>query len=110
MKRALLLLAAVLVLAFVVRTGFFVVERGEAAVVIRSGQPSRVVERPGLYTKAPLPLQAVTRFDTRLRVWESGPQECATADSSAVVLTVYAAWRISDVRTFAEACGTAERA
>jgi len=109
-KRALLLLAAVLVLAFVVRTGFFVVERGEAAVVTRFGQPSRVVERPGLYTKAPLPLQSVTRFDTRLRVWESGPQECATADSSAVVLTVYAAWRISDVRTFAEAGGSSERA
>jgi membrane protease subunit HflC len=109
-KRALLLLAAVLVLAFVVRTGFFVVERGEAAIVTRFGEPTRVVERPGLYTKAPLPVQSVMRFDTRLRVWESGPRECATADSSAVVLSVYAAWRIGDVRTFAETCGTPERA
>lgn len=110
MKRVILISAAALVLALVARTGFFIVDRGEAAVVTQFGKPVRVVEGPGVYVKAPLPVQGVRSYDLRLRVWDSEPREYATSDSAAIVLTVYAAWRILDARTFAETCGVTERA
>lgn len=110
MKRVILISAAALVLALVVRTGFFVVDRGEAAIVTQFGKPVRVVDGPGVYVKAPLPVQDVRSFDRRLRVWDSEPREYATSDSATVVLTVYAAWRIQDARTFAEVCWVRERA
>jgi membrane protease subunit HflC len=109
-KRVIIISAAALVLALVLKTGFFIVDRGEAAVVTQFGKPVRVVDGPGVYAKAPLPVQSVRLFDRRLRVWDSEPREYATSDSSSVVLTVYAAWRIEDARAFAEACGVKERA
>ncbi len=110
MKRVILVLAALFVLALIVKTGFFVVDRGEAAVVTQFGKPVRVVDAPGVYLKAPLPVQAVRSYDQRLRVWDSEAREYATSDSATVVLTTYAAWRIRDARAFAETCGTKERA
>jgi modulator of FtsH protease HflC len=110
MKRVIILSAAALVFALIVKSGFFVVDRGEAAVVSQFGKPVRVVEGPGVYVKAPLPVQGVRSYDRRLRVWDSEPREYATSDSASVVLTVYAAWKIQDPRTFAEVCGERERA
>jgi modulator of FtsH protease HflC len=109
-KRTILILAAALVLALVLKTGFFIVDRGEAAVVTQFGKPVRVVDGPGVYVKAPLPVQSVHSYDRRLRVWDSEPREYATSDSATVVLTVYAAWRIRDARAFAQVCGVKERA
>jgi len=109
-KRVILVLAALFVLALVVKTGFFVVDRGEAAAVTQFGKPVRVVDGPGVYLKAPLPVQVVRSYDQRLRVWDSEAREYATSDSATVVLTTYAAWRIRDARAFAETCGTKERA
>jgi len=101
-KRVILVLAALFVLALIVKTGFFVVDRGEAAVVTQFGKPVRVVDGPGVYLKAPLPVQVVRSYDQRLRVWDSEAREYATSDSATVVLTTYAAWRIRDARAFAE--------
>lgn len=110
MKSVFIICAAALVLAFVAKTGFFIVDRGQAAVVTQFGKTVRVVDGPGVYVKAPLSVQGVRSFDRRLRVWDSRPREYATSDSATVVLTVYAAWRIRDARTFAETCGERERA
>ncbi|MBM3307635.1 MAG: hypothetical protein FJY74_04865 [Candidatus Eisenbacteria bacterium] len=110
MRRAVLILAGVLALVYVAATGLYVVDHGGAALVTQLGKPVRVVEEPGLHFKMPAPVQSVQAFDRRLRVWDSEPIECATADSAAVVLSVYAAWRVGDTRAFAAECGTPERA
>lgn len=109
-QRMLALVIAAVVAVLLLKTCFFVVDRGEAAVVAEFGKPVRVVDGPGLYVKAPAPLQSVRTLDCRLNVWTSEPTEYVTADTASVVLSVYVAWRISDAGTFVLAAGTKERA
>ena len=90
-------------------TGFSVPE-GEAALVVRFGDPTRVIDEPGLHWKAPWPVDEVVAVDLRRRTFESGHAEMLTRDRKNVVLVGFAIWRVSDPLAFHRSIGTIDNA
>jgi len=90
-------------------TGFSV-GAGEAALVVRFGDPTRVVDAPGLHWKAPWPIDEVVRVDLRRRTFETGHAEMLTRDRKNVVLVGFAIWRVADPLAFHRSIGTIDNA
>ncbi len=93
----------VLTVVFVAVAGWlstFVVDAGEVAVVTQFGKPVRVVSAPGLYVKAPSPVQTVVRYDARLFVLVPPPAEFLTLEKKNVVASGFIVWRVADARRF----------
>jgi membrane protease subunit HflC len=55
---------------------------------------------PGLYLKAPWPIQKVYKYSRKIQILEDRAEELQTADGKAIVLTLYLAWRIDDAHQF----------
>ncbi|MFH1467491.1 MAG: protease modulator HflC [Pseudomonadota bacterium] len=81
----------------------YTVDARELAVVLSFGAPVRTVDAPGLYLKAPWPLQEVVRFDRRARVLAVPPSEVLTQDKKNLVVEAYTLWRVKDPQRFLEA-------
>lgn len=78
-----------------------------------SGQPTdpgSLITEPGLYFKAPWPIQRVYDYSTQLQLLEDRPQEIQTADGYAVIMKMYLAWRIEDPYAFFRSLQTVEEA
>lgn len=95
-------MAAIIVIAVVARTGVFVVDEAQIAIVTQFGQPVRVIETAGLHWKIPQPVQSARFFDKRLLVYDPKPTEFLTNDKKNVVVDAFVAWRISDAKRFLE--------
>ena len=65
MNRILALVIGLVVAAFIVRAGTFIVDQRQSAIVFQLGQITRVVTEPGLYFRIPL-LQNVEYQDKRI--------------------------------------------
>ena len=103
MKRRRFYLLGVAIVALVIaRTGTFVVDETQTAIVTQLGDPVRVVTESGLHWKIPQPVQAVRFFDRRLLVYDPKPTEFLTNDKKNIVADAFVAWRIADPRRFLE--------
>jgi membrane protease subunit HflC len=103
MKRNLItvLIAAVLVVVFVLLLFTFQVRQSEVAVLTTFGKPGdKNIDKPNLYFKWPWPIQKVYRFDERVQNFEDKYSENYLADGSIVMSSVYVGWRISDAKEF----------
>jgi modulator of FtsH protease HflC len=105
-----LIVAAVIVLLFLLVQVFFMVREGEVAVRTFLGKPVRAYTESGLYPKKPPPLERVYTFDNRLRTLETSYEETLTEDGKNVLVGMYAAWRIADPIKFLESVGTPDHA
>jgi membrane protease subunit HflC len=101
--RAIVGTAALLAIAFSATA--LVVREGEAVLVTRFGRPVRAATTAGLHWKLPWPIDQVTWFDTRRRVYEGGHTEMLTRDKRNVIVRTFVVWRIADVLAFAQAIG-----
>ena len=90
-------------------TGFSV-PAGESALVVRFGDPTRVIQEPGLYWKAPWPIDQVVSLDLRRRAFETGHAEMLTRDRKNVVLVGFAIWRVADPLVFHRSIGSIDNA
>lgn len=88
----------------------FQIQVGEMAVVTTFGNPTRVIDKAGLYWKAPTPIQKVDRFDVKIQVLESKMEETYTQDGKNIILITSTFWRIKDPLKFFKAVGTKEEA
>jgi membrane protease subunit HflC len=91
---------AVLILIFALLLFLFQVRTSEVVVVTTFGKPSREITEPGLYVKAPWPIQKVHRLDKRTQNFESKFDEALTPDGYNLLVAVYAGWRISEPAAF----------
>lgn len=87
-------------LLVVVFNTFFVVDQREQAIVVRFGEPVRVINAPGrneagLNIKAPF-LEDVVRFDRRNLGQEADQEEVIAADQQRLVVDAFIRYRISD--------------
>jgi membrane protease subunit HflC len=78
---------------------FFTVPQWMQAMVVRLGEPVRVVQEPGLHWKLPL-LEQVTYFDRRLLDYNASPKEILTVDKQQLVVDNFTRWRIVDPLQF----------
>jgi membrane protease subunit HflC len=102
--------AAILILALVVAyASIFTVYQTRQAIVVRLGEPRRVVSEPGLHFKAPF-IESVIHIDKRILDLENPAQEVIASDQKRLVVDAFARYRIIDPLKFYQAVGTVEGA
>ena len=92
--RTRLAIAAVVVLFAIAAASLVQVPSGEALVVTRFGNPARVLMKPGLAWRLPVPLESVIPVDLRLRTTSSGLQDVGTRDGLRIIAQAYVAWQV----------------
>ena len=88
------LVAVLIIVALVVAYGtLFTVYQTRQALVVRLGQPVRVVVDPGLNYKIPL-IDSVINIDKRILDLENPAQEVIASDQKRLVVDAFARYRI----------------
>ncbi len=96
----------VLIVAFVVgSSAFFTVSETDQVLVLRFGEPKRVIQEPGLNVKIPF-FDTATYFDKRLLNFDGDRQEIPTVDQKQLVVDAFARYRIVDPLKFFQTVGT----
>jgi membrane protease subunit HflC len=90
-------------------SALFSVYQTRQALVVRLGQPVRVVTDPGLSWKMPF-IDSVIYVDKRILDLENPPQEIIAADQKRLVVDAFARYRINDPLRFYQAVGSIEGA
>src|SRR5215467_1067111 len=83
-----------ILLAAIAAACIVMVPAGEAGVITRFGNPTRVVTQPGLAWKLPAPIESSIPIDLRLRTTSTGLQDVGTRDGLRVLLQAYVAWQV----------------
>ncbi len=96
------LIAAALIIGY---SSLFTVYQTQQALVIRLGQPVRVVNDPGLNVKAPF-IDSVVYIDKRILDLEAPPQEIIASDQKRLVVDAFARYRIHDPLRFYQTLGS----
>jgi membrane protease subunit HflC len=87
----------------------FTVYQTQQALVVRLGDPVRVVTEPGLHVKLPL-VDSVIPIDKRILDLEAPPQELIASDQKRLVVDAFARYRIQDPLKFYQTVGSQEAA
>jgi len=77
----------------------FIVHQNEQALVLRFGEPKRVVNEPGLNWKVPF-LDTVDFFDKRILDLDTASQEVTASDQKRLVVDAFARYRITNPLLF----------
>ena len=104
-----LVAALVIVLLIVAYGTLFTVYQTRQALVVRLGQPIRVVTLPGLNYKIPL-IDTVIPVDKRILDLENPAQEVIASDQKRLVVDAFARYRITDGLKFFQTIGAIESA
>jgi len=101
----------VLVLAAIVLgySSLFTVYQTQQALVVRLGQPVRVVTEPGLNFKVPL-IDSVIGIDKRILDLENPAQEVIASDQKRLVVDAFARYRIQEPLRFYQTVNTVQGA
>lgn len=108
MKRA-TTISMVIIAAIVGLGSFFTVHQTEHALVLRFGEPLRVLTHPGLNPKWPL-IDQVVYIDNRVLDLEAPVQEVIASDQKRLVVDAFARYRIHDPLKFYQTVGSIEGA
>ncbi len=104
------ILAALAVVLLIVGYGsMFTIYQTRQAIVVRLGDPVRVLSEPGLYFKVPL-VDSVIYIDKRILDLENPAQEVIASDQKRLVVDAFARYRIRDPLRFYQVVNTPERA
>ena len=103
---ALIVGLALLVTAY---SALFTVRQTEQALVVRLGQPVRVVTEPGLNFKMPF-IDTVISMDKRILDLENPAQEIIAFDQRRLVVDAFARYRIRDALRFYQSLGSIQAA
>jgi len=93
------------VIGFLIYLSLFVVQQTEQALVLRFGEPVRVILSPGLYVKLPL-VDNVEVLEKRLLDLDSPPLEIIASDQKRLVVDAFGRYRIVDPLRFFQSVGT----
>ena len=100
------IIAVIIVAALIVGyASLFTVYQTQQALVIRLGQPVRVITEPGLNFKAPF-IDSVVHIDKRILDLEAPPQEVIASDQKRLVVDAFARYRIKDPLRFYQTLGS----
>lgn len=105
-----LVLAVVAALVLIgLYSALFTVYQTQQALVLRFGEPVRIIEEPGLNVKIPL-VDSVIFVDKRILDLENPSQEVIAADQKRLVVDAFARYRIVNPLRFYQSVGTIEGA
>jgi membrane protease subunit HflC len=97
------------VIAIVGYSSVFTVSQTEQALVVRLGEPVRVVTEPGLNFKAPF-VDTVISIDKRILDLENPSQEVIASDQKRLVVDAFARYRIKNPLRFYQSVGSIQAA
>ena len=103
---ALLLLLVVVVIGY---SSLFTVRETEQVLLVRLGEPVRVVTEPGLHFKAPF-VDTVISIDKRILDLENPSQEVIASDQKRLVVDAFARYRIKNALRFYQSVGSIQAA
>ena len=97
---------ALVVLAIIVAySSVFTVHQTQQALVVRLGDPVRVVSEPGLHAKVPF-FDNVIAIDNRILDLEAPAQEVIASDQKRLVVDAFARYRIRDPLRYYQTLGS----
>jgi len=99
---ALVLLVAAVIVGY---SSFFTVYQTQQALVVRLGNPVRVVSEPGLHVKVPF-VDTVIAIDRRILDLEAPAQEVIASDQKRLVVDAFARYRVKDLLRFYQTLGS----
>ena len=99
----------VIVLLFVAYLSMFTVYQTRQALVVRLGEPVRIITEPGLHVKIPL-IDTVIPIDNRILDLENAAQEVFASDQRRLVIDAFARYRITDPLRFYQTVSNIEGA
>jgi membrane protease subunit HflC len=104
-------LVAVLVAiaAIVTYSALFTVHQNQQALVLRLGEPVKILTEPGLQYKYPL-VDSVVYIDKRILDLENPAQEVIASDQKRLVVDAFARYKIFDPLKFYQSLGTVDGA
>src|SRR5690349_25009212 len=105
-------IAALIILLVLVIIGYssvFTVQQTEQVLVVRLGEPVRVVTEPGLNLKAPF-IDSVISIDKRILDLENPSQEVIASDQKRLVVDAFARYRIKNPLLFYQSVGSVQAA
>lgn len=106
MSKTVTVIAALLLIGAVAAFfSMFVVHQTETALVVRLGEPKRVIRDPGLYFKVPV-VDSVYLYDRRVLDLDPAAEEMIAADKKRIVADSYARYKIVDALKFFQTVGT----
>ena len=97
------------IVAIIAYGSLFTVYQTRLALVVRLGQPVRVVTEPGLNFKFPL-IDNVIYVDKRILDLENPAQEVIASDQKRLVVDAFARYRINNALLFYQSVGTVDAA
>ncbi len=101
---------ALVIMALIVGYGsLFTVYQTRQALVVRLGEPIRVVTEPGLNFKIPL-IDSVIHIDKRILDLENPAQEVIASDQKRLVVDAFARYKIVEPLKFYQSVGSVEGA
>ena len=112
MKSGIAGIVGLLVLFVAVIVGYsslFTVSETQQVLVVRLGEPIRVVTSPGLNFKAPF-IDTVISIDKRILDLENPSQEVIASDQKRLVVDAFARYRISNALRFYQSIGSIQAA
>lgn len=98
-------LVFVILLLIVIGSTAFTVRETEQVLVLRFGEPQRVIQEPGLNFKVPF-LDTATFYDNRVLDYDAPSQEIPTADQKQLIVNAFARYRITEPLQFFQTVGT----
>jgi modulator of FtsH protease HflC len=104
---ALVAIAVILLLA--AYGSLFTVYQTKQALVVRLGEPVRIITEPGLHVKIPI-VDTVITIDNRILDLENAAQEVFASDQRRLVIDAFARYRITDVLRFYQTVSNIEGA
>lgn len=96
-------------LAIVGYSSLFSVRQTEQALVVRLGEPVRVITEPGLNFKVPF-IDSIISIDKRILDLENPAQEIIASDQKRLVVDAFARYRINNALRFYQSIGSIQAA
>lgn len=103
------LLIALFVVVIFGYSSVFTVDQTQQVLVVRLGEPIRVVTEPGLNFKAPF-IDTVITIDKRILDLENPSQEVIASDQKRLVVDAFARYRIKNALRFYQSIGSIQAA
>jgi membrane protease subunit HflC len=103
------LLIALIVVVIFGYSSVFTVDQTQQVLVVRLGEPIRVVTEPGLNFKAPF-IDTVISIDKRILDLENPSQEVIASDQKRLVVDAFARYRIKNALRFYQSIGSIQAA
>ncbi len=89
-------------------SSFFIVHQNEQAIVLRFGDPRKIIKEPGLNWRLP-GVDTVEIFDKRILDLDTAPQEVTASDQKRLVVDAFTRYKIIDPLKFYQTVRNVDR-